>query len=357
MINKSNWEETKNNFDLWWQDRDIGRPLMNIIAKEDQSLFVEPYQTLENKYLGVDYLLNSTLHNINRSTYYADAYPSIDINIGPGSLAVYLGSKPIFTNDTVWFEPCIKSYDTFNIELNEKNYWLNKHLEIVKQIKLKAQNDFVVNIPDIVENIDILAAMRDPQTLLYDIMDSPEIVKKFINDIEACYFKVYDKFFDIVKDDNGWSGFTAFNIYGKGKTAKVQCDFSAMLSTNHFREFVKPNLEKQCNLLDNSIYHLDGTDCIHHVPSLMEIESLNALQWTPGATQPDGANKRWYPIYEQAQKAGKSMFVYIYDGNFDDWIDSSQNFIKKFGRIGVYFLYPVMSNEQARKLVDISYRW
>ena len=47
--------------------------------------------------------------------------------------------------------------------------------------------------------------------------------------------------------------------------------------------------------LDHSLYHLDGPDAIKHVPALMELEKLDALQWTCGAGQPDGACPRWYP--------------------------------------------------------------
>ena len=89
---------------------------------------------------------------------------------------------------------------------------------------------------------------------------------------------------------------------GSGKCAKVQCDFCALISPLHFREFVKPSLEKQWSLLDSSLYHLDGPDEIKHLYALMEIEDLKALQFTPGAGNPDGGSLLWYPIYDKAEK-------------------------------------------------------
>lgn len=38
----------------------------------------------------------------------AEAFPSVEINIGPGSMATYLGSEPYFAWDTVWYAPCVK---------------------------------------------------------------------------------------------------------------------------------------------------------------------------------------------------------------------------------------------------------
>ncbi len=287
----------------------------------------------------------------------AEAYPSIDINIGPGSYAVYLGCEPVFKKDTVWYKACIKDYGSFNLNFDENNHWLNKHLDIIKKIHAGIGDKVMVNIPDIVENIDILAAMRDPQTLLYDMMDTPHIVKEYIDFIDSHYMHVYDKFYDIVKDQEDFSSFTAFHILGSRKTAKLQCDFSAMISPSHFREFVLPNLILQCDMLDNCMYHLDGPDCICQVEALMEIEGLNALQWTPGAGSPDGANHRWYDIYSKVRDAGKSIWVSINDGEFNDWVRSAKDFVNEFGTKGVYMIFPRMTLEQAEKMLDMSYGW
>ena len=57
-----------------------------------------------------------------------------------------------------------------------------------------------------------------------------------------------------------------------------------------------PSLQQQCQKLDYTLYHLDGPDAIKHLDALMEIEELDALQWTPGAGKPDGGDELWYPI-------------------------------------------------------------
>lgn len=139
---------------------------------------------------------------------------------------------------------------------------------------------------------------------------------------------------------------------GSGKCAKVQCDFCALISPLHFREFVKPSLEKQCSLLDSSLYHLDGPDEIKHLDALMEIEDLKALQFTPGAGNPDGGSLLWYPIYDKVKAAGKSIWVNISDGSFSDWVQSADRLINTYGSESMYIIFPVMSIPESDNLIS-----
>ena len=128
-----------------------------------------------------------------------------------------------------------------------------------------------------------------------------------------------------------------------------------MISPEQFRRFVVPSLTKQTRMLDHSIYHLDGPDAVRHVPALMEIDSLDALQWTCGAGQPDGANPKWYGIYDQVAAAKKGMWVQIADGDFDQWLRSADRFVERYGTRSVYFLFPGMSMAEADKLMNYAY--
>ncbi|MDW7659665.1 MAG: trimethylamine corrinoid protein 2, partial [Bacillota bacterium] len=202
----------------------------------------------------------------------------------------------------------------------------------------------------LIENIDILAAMRSPQNFIYDLMDAPELILQKVAEIDDVYFQYFDAFHDLVRFGGG-NSYTAFNIWGSGRTAKVQCDICALLSPDQFRTFVVPSLRKQCSRLDHSLYHLDGPDAIKHVPALMEMAELDALQWTCGAGQPDGANDRWLPIYDQVHAAGKSLWVMLYDGEASDWLAGAQKLIKRYGAGNLYFNFPIMSEAEGAMIL------
>ena len=83
------------------------------------------------------------------------------------------------------------------------------------------------------ENIDVLASLRGAQDTIFDMMDEPEEVEERISQVQKLYYKYFDSFYDIcAKEENGVksSCYTVFQIWGRGKTLKLQCDFSAMMN-------------------------------------------------------------------------------------------------------------------------------
>jgi hypothetical protein len=90
---------------------------------------------------------------------------------------------------------------------------------------------------------------------------------------------------------------------------------------------------KQAEKLDNVLYHLDGPDAIKHVDAIMEIEEIDALQWTSGDYGPDGTFEQWYEIYDKAVKAGKALWIKVYSGEFEQWLERVDIFFSGFHRV------------------------
>lgn len=356
MNYKENWEETRGRFTKWWKGEPLDRPLLKITAKRKTPLEplerIEPPKTPRGHHLDMERRVKELRNACKTHIYMAEAFPYLDINIGPGSMATYLGSEPDFKWDTIWFSECIHNWSDFgNLAFDKENYWWKLHLDLAAKAHTLANDDFLVAIPDICENVDILAAMRGPQAFCFDLLDEPDLIKTYVDQIDALYFKYYDAMYDILKLKDGSSSYTAFFIWGSGKTAKLQCDFSALMSPAQFREFVLPSLQRQCQKLDCTLYHLDGPDSIRHLNALMEIDALDALQWNPGAGKPDAGNEMWYPIYDKVRSAGKALWLLFEEGSVEDWIYNAGKIVKTFGKDGMYFLFPTMEEEDAKRLI------
>lgn len=356
MKYKDNWDEAKERFQAWWEHKNIDRPLMKVIAKRTQPISdLEeswPAKRPEDKYLEVDRKAVNMRNRCKTHRFMAESFPAMDIDLGAGSLALYLGLEPNFTWNTLWFEACIDDWEKWGaLQHDPENYWWKQHLAVIRRGIELAQGDYLVTIPDIIENLDILAAMRGAQNLCFDLIDHPDLIKSYINQLDELYFIYYDQLYNLVKDEHGGSSYTTFSIWGPGKTAKIQCDFSALISPDHFREFALESLRKQCQRLDYSLYHLDGPAAIKHVEALMEIDELDALQWTAGAGQPDGGNEQWYVIYDQVIAAGKSLWVMLSDGGISEWIASADRLVHRYGPEKLFFLFPVMEEQDAIRLM------
>jgi len=359
MKQKPNWSETKQRFQAWWANDLHEGPLVSLISR--RSTLVEPLEKVPSTvplphahyFADMPAVLANYRNWIRQHDFRLDSFPSMDLNFGPGSVALYLGSEPAFTPETVWFNPCVhSSWEDYPLVYDPNNRWWQEHYRILKTAQEAAGDDFYVTIPDLVENIDILAAMRDPQAMCIDLIDEPDIVKKRLEELNELYFVYYDALYDLLKDKDGGSAFTAFRIWGPGKTAKVQCDFNVLMSPAHFKEFVCPTLADQCRRLDNSMFHLDGPDAIRHAPALMQVEHLHALQWTHGAGNPDGGSERWYPLYDIVHNAGKSLWVCIEDGDADTMVQKARKLVKRYGVRGLYLNFGYVLSESDADVIE-----
>ena len=315
-----NWQIIKDRFEQWWKRETWTRPLMRIIAPgkvaaQEKLKVIDHPKNPKDLCLDVPGIVGKYRNFCETHYFLSDAFPSVNLNLGPGSMALYLGGEPEFTWDTVWYrEKCESPGEFLRLRYDENNSWWKLHQKMLREAVELSTGDFYVAIPDIIENLDILSALRGPQNLCFDILDEPDEVRKGVKIIDDLYFKYYDRCYDLVKDEDLSSVYTAFNILGQGRIAKLQCDFSALISPEMFRDYVQASLTAQCQRLDHSIFHLDGPDTIKHVPALMEIKELDALQWTCGAGKPDGGA--------------------------EDWAKSAQRLVKRYGATGLYLLFP-----------------
>jgi len=356
MKYKENWEDTMRRFLLWWNGGKVDRPMLRVVARRKEPIeALEPAGPEGNPFerrLDIENAARRMRNHCRTHRYMAEAFPHLTVDFGPGSLATYLGSEPIFAEDTVWYRECIHDLDAWDgMRFDPENRWWKLHRNLIERARTLAADDFLVGFPDVVENIDILSAMRGPQKLCYDLLDEPEKVHSRLRQIDDLYFPYYDEFYDIIKLPDASSCYSPFSIWGPGKTAKVQCDFSALISPAQYREFVLPSLQRQCGRLTNSLYHLDGPDAIRHLDAVMEIKNLNALQWTAGDGHPDGAAKQWYPIYEKVRAAGKSLWIHITDGGVEDWIKGADDIVGAFGAERLYLLFNEMEEKDAQRLM------
>lgn len=357
MQYKSNWSEARERFTAWWAHKSTGRPLINLWAVRDIPLLAdeEPveFHSDAERYLNVDRIVRLYQREMAHAELLAEAMPDVSLNLGAGSMALYLGCEPDFRRESVWFEPCLTGYgDGGTVQFDPANRWFARHIEMYRQARaLLAGTDILLSIPDIVENIDIISSMRGPQQTCYDMYDCPDAVKQAIWKINECYKPCYDAFYDICREGDGSSAYTAFAIWGPGRTAKVQCDHSAMISPGQFREFVLEPLREQCRWLDNSLFHLDGPACIVHAKALMEIAELNALQWTSGDGNPLGGEECWDGLYRTVKDAGKGMWVSLHGYAPDVAVEKADRLVRKHGAAGFYFHFPRMDRADADALL------
>ncbi|MGB9620787.1 MAG: hypothetical protein ACPL7K_10265, partial [Armatimonadota bacterium] len=317
---KADWDQSKKRFEAWWHGECADRVLLQVIApktpntpptsqdgNDGAALQEGPpvARTIEEQWLDAGYRIASSEYRIARTYYGGDAFPYLDTHIGPGTMSLYLGSTPTFAPDTVWYNPCIEDITTASVpQFDDANRYWQATLKLVTRGVEHFKGRALVSFPDLIEGLDTIASLVGTDRLLMYLADAPQHVHRFQDALVDRYFDYYDRLYEIVKEEDGGSCFSAFQTYGPGRVAKVQCDFSAMISPAMFEEFVVPYLARQCARLDYSVYHLDGPCCLQHVDLLCSIKELKAIQWTPGAGQPAACDERYIPLYRKIRQAG-----------------------------------------------------
>lgn len=244
---------------------------------------------------------------VGHSCLKADMLPVANTQLGPGSMSAILGAQFEGGDDTIWIHPDPNYTDDFQFDPNHPNYLLHKRL--LQACKKRAQGHYYVGMPDLMEGIDVLAGMKGTDRVMMDIMEQPEVLEAQMQRINDAYFKVFDELYDIIKEEDGEMAFCYFSAWAPGKMSKLQCDLSTMLSDDDYRRFVQPFIREQCQHIPYTIYHLDGVGAMHHLPALLEIKELKAIQWTPGVGEPQGGSPKWYDLYRKILAGGKSVLI------------------------------------------------
>lgn len=305
---KTNFDESKQRYTDWWNQKGLVISMWEHLEKEGapHEIVAAPAaaKDLNQYWFDPQWRADNLHHQLSKSSFMADILPVANTHLGPGSLASALGAELGGGDDTIW----IKHRDDLGDEVifDEKSKWWQLHIDLLKACKAKADGRYLVGCPDLVEGLDTLASMRGPEAVLMDMMMQPELLEQQLQAVNDIYFKAFDQIYDII-NENGEMAFCYFSIWGPGKVSKLQSDISVMISEDDFRRFSLPYLRQQCQKIDYTLYHLDGVDAMRHVDAVLEIEELNAIQWTPGYGEPQGGDPKWYDLYKQILAAGKSI--------------------------------------------------
>jgi len=355
LQHKPDWERSKARFEAFWHREVLDRPLVQAFSRRNnplssQSTPSEP-ESLDQFWLDADYRIDAFEANAARTHYGGDAFPIFETYIGPGSLALYLGSEPRFAEDTVWNEPSVDSladsalpvYDATN------ETWLASYQMCRRGVE-RLRGKAIVSIPDLIEGLDTLASLRGTQELLFDLVEHPQAIHKWQRALVELYFEYYDRIYDVVKDDSGGSCASCFFLWAPGRMAKLQCDVSAMVSPAMFDEFAAPYLDEQSKRLDYVLYHLDGPHALQHVDTLLSLPQIDAVQWVPDPGDKHGGEE-WMPLFRRIRGAGKSLHV------INTSAEDAERIVRELGPEGLCFCIWVDTEQDADDLVRYSASW
>jgi hypothetical protein len=352
MTWKTNFEESKRRYIDWWNGKGVVLTMWEHIQKAgapyENIAEPQPAKDLNQFWFDPKWRADYLHYTMTRNSYMADILPVANTQLGPGSLAAIFGAELEGREDTIW----IRENPNFdgNITFNPDNYGYRLHLDLLKACKDKAQGKYLIGCPDLMEGLDTLASLRGSDNVLMDLMLEPDKTLEQLQKINDVYFSVFNDIYDII-NVNGEMAFCYFSLWAPGKCSKLQSDISVMISQDDFRTFALPFLREQTEKIDYTLYHLDGVDAIRHLDALLELENLNAIQWTPGYGQPQGGNACWYELYKKIIAGGKSVMA--------NWVELNElePLLDNVGNNGLHINVDFHNEDEIEKAIKITERF
>ena len=154
---------------------------------------------------------------------------------------------------------------------------------------------------------------------------------------------------NITKDNNQGGGCVGWlSTWAPGYHAQMQCDLSVMISNSMFKEFILPELQTQCDMLEYPLYHFDGIEQLRHLDDLLSIPNLKTIQWTQVVGQPPVTD--FIPALQKIQAAGKNLHIAV---------DSRQirPLMENLSSKGLYLTTWANSKDEADTIVKDVTRW
>lgn len=341
------WDRLIKNYRLWWKGelhrpilpcafwgRDPGRPapknaLLSFANCNDFG--ITPEQIIDR----YDYELSCF-------EFAGDSFPQMQtLQFGPGVMAAFLGADLENDGNTVWFKTKkVLPLRELHLEYDADNKWLDRIREIFRAGMRRWGGEVVIGMPDLGGLLDVLATFRQTDNLLFDLYDEPEELVRVLDELSALWERFYAELVQILKGSRGYGDWST--LFYEKPSYILQSDFSYMIGTEMFDEFVKPWLAGTSSKLTNAWYHLDGIGALKHLDSLLTIPTIRGIQWVPG--EGDARNMDWSDVYAKISKSGRKIQAY-YD--LDSYLDEILAVIERpDDLVKMQFVYPISRKEE-----------
>jgi len=346
MRYKEDWEAARKRHEAFWQGEILDRCCISVKAfdpiKFNQDRIVPG--TDEERFLhwtDPERIIRRNRERMENTYYGGEAFPCIFVDLGAGGHAGFFKGEKHYFGDSVWFFPTLTDPD--KLEFDESSFLYRKTLELARAYVEDSHGDYFVSMPDSTGNADALSHLMGSEELLPLMLEEPESVHRALDKIEGAYERIMREVYAIVKENNeGGSCVDWLSTWAPGFHAQMQCDMSVMISNPMFKEFIMPELQAQCRLLDYPLYHFDGMEQRRHLDDLLSVPNLKTIQWTQVSGQPPCTD--FIPELQKIQAAGKNVLLWVSP-------DQIEPVMENLSSKGLFLNTSVRTREEADRII------
>lgn len=294
--------------EAWWHQETVGDGtplLLGYVNRNPSRPVTRRFELLDEP----DAWLEAKVRDLGQLASAADAVPLIRLDFGPCSLAALMGRPFHFESETSWTPAFIRD-DWSNVPhwaLDRSSRFFEILKTLLPQLAKAARGRFLVSSPNLGGLLDLLSLMRGPTELCMDLMDQPEVVERQVAALLPVYREAFEYCYDTVLGEG--AGLVHWhNLWSNEPYMIAECDFAFSVGPAEWARTCGPDVESQSRLAPRCVYHLDGAGMTHHIEALLDIPTIQAIQFTPGNRI---SALPWLDMYKRIQERGKSLLIFV----------------------------------------------
>ncbi|MDR3336790.1 MAG: hypothetical protein LBT16_06260 [Treponema sp.] len=371
MYYKSDWDKAKENLTAFWKGEDIDRPLMAVFApRTDGSAQFPELQHgpwtgnmkdfSDDDTAAIEKWWTDPEENLKRmkfwfeNTYFGgEAIPATYVNWGASAAAAFFGSVPGFRKNSVWYSNIIENWETWKWEFDEEhNKWWKIIWDITVHLSENAKGNFLVGMPEFGNAADNLSLMRGMDNLAMDCFECSGEIGKAIEFMDAHWIRLHEKLYQFLLPVNEGGGVLPWmSLWAPGRIDQLACDFSTIISPDTFKKIFVQDIETMGSWMEYGMYHLDGKTCMRNMlDTLLTIDCIKAIEFTPGAGAPPTLTEEYIPRYKRILESGRRLYLLAAP-------DEVQPLCEALPSKGLFLCSFAPSRREADIMIENTYRW
>lgn len=354
---KENREEAAEHYEEWWKGDGMVVSIwgsgLNVGRALDETIpAMDPSWTPSARHDSPRLFAQHEQRRINRERFPLDIVPFAYVDYGTVPLAELLGATAEPREHTVWYTNCGLTPDN-DRELRfdaAHPAWL-RMTAVADEGRRIADNHYLIGAPALCPGLDVLAELCGSEELMVDLVTNSEWVHRKLSEIQQASYAAMEALTPHTVYPDGSSFHAFFMLWAPERTALAQCDAAALISPQMFEEFNIPYLQDFCRHVDRVLYHVDGPEALDSLDQVLQVDELDAVEFTPGPQVPRGGDPHWYDMYRKIKEAGKRLQAV--------WVDPPdvEPLLNAIGTAGTYVEVALSSMEEAEELERIVARY
>ena len=205
--------------------------------------------------------------------------------------------------------------DLEDLKFDPNNAWMQKYLEFVEKLEKLGNGRFSSGQPILRGVTDTIGSLIGQTELIYAVMEEPELMKRAFDTVVEAHLWLINEQYKRIKPIHGGYNFGFYHIWAPGKVIWYQEDLCALLSPQHYDEYLYEASKKRIENYDYSLVHLHPAS-FFTLDRMLKLEKLSAVQVNKDVGGP--TVREMLPELRKIVDAGKKVVIGLARLNEDD---------------------------------------